>query len=123
MRLTREEFVDLVREAYEGLPAGVKGSMDNLEVTVQYWPSRQELRRLGLRNRHSLFGLYSGVPLTERGGWLPSLPDIITIYQRPVEMRCTSRDDLVKQVRITLLHEVGHYLGMDEDELARRGYG
>ena len=69
-----------------------------------------------------LLGLYTGVSRLERGDDLPFLPDKITLFQRPIEKICGSRDEVVEEVRKTLLHEVGHYLGMDEEYLHRLGY-
>ena len=71
----------------------------------------------------TLFGLYVGVPLPERTGGEPDLPDRIVIYRQPILQSCKNLTEARKEIRITLLHEVGHYLGMDEDDLHRLGYG
>ena len=70
-----------------------------------------------------LFGLYTGVPLTEREGGIPDLPDRISIYRQPILRSCATRNQVVEEIRVTLWHEVGHYLGLGEEDLHRLGYG
>ena len=123
MRLTRHEFTELVREAFEGLPDKIKEALDNVEVMVAAQPSWADLEDSGVHGSNTLLGLYTGVPLTERGSERPLLPDQITLFQRAIESKCSSRAAILSEVLVTLLHEVGHYLGMSEVELRRRGYG
>ena len=123
VRLTRREFLRLVQRAYLELPDNVTGVLRNLEVVVERWPSADLMADLGLADRHELMGLYVGVPLPERGSELPQLPDLIYLFQRPIELRCSTPQQVVEEVRITLLHEVGHYFGLDEEDLERQGYG
>ena len=123
VRLTRREFLRLVQRAYLELPDNVTGVLRNLEVVVERWPSADLMADLGLADRHELLGLYVGVPLPERGSELPHLPDLIYLFQRPIELRCSTPQQVVEEVRITLLHEVGHYFGLDEEDLERQGYG
>ena len=123
MRLSRLEFERLVRRAYREMPREVGAAIDNLAILVEDWPSPQEMRATGTRNRHQLFGLYHGVPLPDRGAGMPALPDTITLFKRPIESVCSTREEVVREVRITLLHEVGHYMGLDEDDLEKLGYG
>ena len=71
----------------------------------------------------TLFGLYQGIPLTERGqGYSMVLPDKISIFRGPLERACRSRQELIREVRVTVVHELGHHLGMDEDRLAELGW-
>ncbi len=123
VRLTRRQFLRLVQEAYRELPAKVTRVLENLEVVVDRWPSADLLADLGIADRHELLGLYVGVPLPDRGSDLPQLPDLIYLFQRPIELRCTTSQQVVEEVRVTLLHEVGHYFGLDEEDLKRQGYG
>ena len=76
-----------------------------------------------LSEEATLFGLYTGVPLTERAGYEPALPDRIIVFRRPILESCTTTEEVVQEIRITLWHEVGHFLGLDEDDLHRLGYG
>lgn len=115
------EFVRLVRRAYRRLPPAVLQSLVNVDVTVEEWPGPNEAELL--EEGGTLFGLYYGVPLTDREGGGPALPDRITIYRQPILESCATRAEVVREVRITLWHEVGHYLGLDEDDLHRLGYG
>ena len=123
MRLTRREFHRLVFRSLQELPPRIRGALENVAVLVEDWPSVDDLEEAGLKKRRELFGLYTGVPLPDRAGGLPPLPDTITLFQRPIESVCASRDEVGYQLRVTLLHEVGHYLGMSEDDLDQLGYG
>ena len=123
MRLTRQEFQRLVLKAHRELPPRIRRVLDNVAILVEDWPSGDDLDTAGAEGDYSIFGLYVGVPLPEREGGLPQLPDTITLFQRPIESACVSRDRVIHEIRVTLLHEVGHYMGMGEDDLARLGYG
>ena len=122
MRLTQEEFQSLVLQAVQELPPRIMNAMENVAILVEDWPSDDVLRTTGLESRYDLLGLYAGVPLPERESGPPLLPDTITLFQGPIESACPSREALVREIRITLLHEVGHYMGMDEEDLDRMGY-
>ena len=115
------EFIRLVRRAYRRLPPHVLDALENVDITVEEWPGPDEEELL--EEGSTLFGLYYGVPLTDREGLPPSLPDRITLYRQPILESCETRREVVREIRITLWHEVGHYLGMDEDDLHRLGYG
>ena len=121
IHISRREFIRLVRQAYKEVPPSVRIALRNVDVAVEEWP---DLEGLGLtRDESSLFGLYTGVPLTEREGGQPLLPDRIVIYRQPILRSCATRNDAVREIQVTLMHEVGHYLGMGEDDLHRLGYG
>ena len=129
MHITRREFDRLVRQTFEELPRGIRNAMENVAILLEDRPSGddlptgEDLEDAGSDGRYTLFGLYTGVPLAERGGALPTLPDTIILFQRPIESVCTSKQEVIRQIRITLLHELGHYLGMTEQDLERLGYG
>jgi predicted Zn-dependent protease with MMP-like domain len=122
MRLTQEEFHDLVLQAVQELPPRIMGAMENVAILVEDWPSKAVLEATGVESRYGLLGLYSGVPLPAREGGPPLLPDTITLFQGPIESACPSLEAVVSEIRVTLLHEVGHYMGMDEEDLERMGY-
>lgn len=120
-----EKFSDLVAEALDSLPVEFLDRMENVEVLVEEWPSPEALEEAGLHphDRAALLGLYHGVPLTNRGTWYASLPDTITIYQKPIERLCgNDEDEIREQVRHTVIHEVAHYYGISDDRLDELGY-
>lgn len=123
MRLTEAEFEELVVEALDGLPPSLLELMDNVEVTIAPFPTRSQLRSVGIR-RGTLLGLYEGVPLTQRSssGYFLVVPDKITIFQGPIEEMCSSREEIVEQVRRTVIHEVAHHFGIDDDRLRELGW-
>lgn len=110
----------MVRRAYHQLPPKVRLTLDNVDISVADWPNAREL---GLPEDTTLFGLYTGVPLTEREGIGPGLPDQIILFRRPILAHCATPEEVVREIQVTLRHEVGHYLGLDEDDLHRMGYG
>ena len=123
MRLSQRQFNDLVQQALERVPEPFADHLRNVVIEIRPAPSPRECRDVGIDDPSDILGLYQGTPLTERsveGG--PSLPDRITIYQRNIERICRSREEIVEQVRATVLHEVGHFFGLDEDELEALGY-
>jgi predicted Zn-dependent protease with MMP-like domain len=121
--MRRRDFERLVLQAVDGMPDEFRNALENIDIQVRYRPTPAELRRAGVR-RGSLFGLYVGVPLPERThGYSMALPDTIVIYQHTHERYCRSEAEVVEQVRQTVLHEIGHYLGIDEDRLGELGVG
>tara|TARA_B100001245_G_scaffold10556_1_gene7267 strand:- start:221 stop:589 length:369 start_codon:yes stop_codon:yes gene_type:complete len=121
IKMTNREFVRLVRQAYGEIPLQVIKTLDNVDVVVEEWPGPEEEDMLG--GDGTLFGLYTGVPLTEREGGDPMLPGRIVIYRQPILRNCSSRTEAEREIKITLWHEVGHYLGLSEDALHKLGYG
>ena len=123
VRLSRTEFEKLVARAVEALPPRFLARLQNVEVVVESRPTEEELEQAGVEPGGTLLGLYQGIPQTERGSWYGSvLPDRIVIYQRPIEGLAGTLREIRRQVRITLMHEVGHHFGLDEDELSEAGY-
>ncbi len=121
VRVSREEFEKLVEEALELLPEEFKAALDNVAVMVSEEPSNDDLEEVGIDpedpDRDELFGLYQGVPLTERDSFYSALPDRVMIYRGPILRVCESRREVIREVRDTVQHELGHYFGMDEDQL------
>ena len=121
--LSREEFRRLVSQAIVSLPSGVAGRLANVEVVVKDCPTSEELAMAGTDPRATLFGLYTGIPLTDRSSsYGMVLPDKITLYQRSIEEGCRTKQEIQAQIRTTLLHEIGHHFGLSEDELEEAGY-
>ena len=110
--MTRAEFEQHVRAALDALPPHIAAALENVAVVVE--------------DEHpddpDLFGYYHGVPLPERGYQAGSLPDKIAIYQLPLEESFDEPAELRREIRITVLHELGHYFGLEEDRLDELGY-
>jgi predicted Zn-dependent protease with MMP-like domain len=114
----RQEFTQLVTEALDELPDEFRRLLHNIVVVVEAAPSRALLEDMGLWPDDTLLGLYEGVPLPERGaGYGNVLPDRVTIFQQPIEAMCHTHHDIKEAVRETVLHELGHYFGLDDDQL------
>ena len=106
-------FDDHVRAALDSLPAHIAAALENMVVVVQEEHPEDP----------DLFGLYEGTPLPERGDMAGTLPDQITIFRVPLENEFADPAELEREIRITVLHELGHYFGLDEGRLAELGYG
>jgi predicted Zn-dependent protease with MMP-like domain len=122
VEVSRGEFERMVGDALDEIPDALASQLENVAVVVEDWPSREQLARLG--PGHTLLGLYEGVPLTVRGplSYSGVAPDRITIFQGPLSRRARDVDALAAQVRVTVLHEVGHYFGMDDVRLRELGW-
>jgi predicted Zn-dependent protease with MMP-like domain len=113
-----------VREAVASLPPGLLSRVHNVDIVVERRPTPADRRLAKLRRGHTLLGLYHGIPLTERGQYYNLVPpDRISIYQEPIEQICRDDDEVREQVRQTVLHELGHYFGIDDDRLQELGMG
>ena len=119
MRMNRADFEDAVAEALDGMPPHFAELMDNVVVQVEEEPDEETLLDLELDpEQDTLFGLYTGIPLDERGGWYGNvLPDMILIYRLPLLDACDSRPRLLREIQLTVLHEIGHHFGLDDDEM------
>ena len=112
-----ESFESLVLEALDTLPAEFARYLENVEIQIEQRPTREHRRSVRLRHGYTLYGLYEGVPLTERVGGDPILPDLITIFQEPLERDFPQPDRLRDQVRRTILHEIAHFFGISDQRL------
>ncbi len=119
--MTYREFVRHVRRAYALLPPEIHRRLENVDIVVEEWPGPDESELLG--EHDTLFGLYQGWPLTEREGIGGPLPDRIVVYRQPILRACETREQTAREIQVTLWHEVGHFLGMNEEDLHRLGYG
>jgi predicted Zn-dependent protease with MMP-like domain len=116
--VTRDEFTRLVEEALLEIPRRFRDEMRNVAVVVEDEPAPHVLQELEIEPPDTLYGLYQGTPLTERGwGYGNALPDRISIYQRPIEDSCADDDEIRDCVAETVIHEFGHYFGMSEEEI------
>jgi predicted Zn-dependent protease with MMP-like domain len=114
----RAKFEAVVADALRSIPRDFRDALRNLVIVVEDEPSRQLLREMEIDPPDTLFGLYQGTPLTERTwDYGNALPDRILLFQGPHEREAEDDEDLVVSVGETLIHEIGHYFGMDEDEI------
>ncbi len=115
--MKREHFVEVVEEALDSLPQEFRSRIRNVAVLVEDKPRRQRLPRPG-QPRRLLLGVFHGVPTTRKSIFdLPTGPDHIVLYQKNIEAVCSSEAEVRKQIRLTVIHELGHYFGMDEEQL------
>ena len=116
--MTRQAFERLVEEALREIPRRFRRAMQNVAVVVEDEPSVQLLEDMEVEPGDTLFGLYQGTPLPERSwGYGNTLPDRISIYQRPIEDACEDEDEIRECVAETVIHEFGHYFGMSEEQI------
>jgi predicted Zn-dependent protease with MMP-like domain len=116
VEMSRKDFEEAVADALDGVPPELARLMDNVVVLVEDDAPADE---------PDLLGLYEGTPLTERDSWWASgsLPDRITIFRRPTLAVCDSPEDVAEEVRITVVHEIAHHFGIDDDRLHELGWG
>jgi len=116
--MKRDAFDALVFEAYRSIPQAFRSRLKNVSIVVEAEPDPGLLDEMGIEPPDTLFGLYQGTPLTERG-WAfgNQLPDRIVIYQRPIEEVCENEDEVYGTIAETLIHEAGHYFGLSEEEI------
>ena len=132
----RARFDRLLEQVLESLPDPLRALLDESPLVVEDRPSREVLRMMGIEQGDDLCGLHEGLARTERSVEFPQLPDVITLFRRGIvdlaggwepgedEHGAFGGDDAVREeIRVTLLHEMGHHFGLDEDDLESLGYG
>jgi predicted Zn-dependent protease with MMP-like domain len=118
--MTRKQFEALVEKALRRLPKKFKARVANVVVVVEDWADDETLAEMGIEPPDTLYGLYRGVDLTRRDSTYGNvLPDTITIYQGPIEEDCADQEDMAELVRETVIHELGHYFGLDDATMHR----
>lgn len=118
-RDTRQRFDRLVEEALAEIPARFAPYLERVAVVVEDWPDEQDLVAMGIPRDETIFGLQRGPTVADPGSLSP--PPVIVIYRGPIEEACETDAEIRREVRTTVLHEVGHYLGMSEADLDRLG--
>jgi predicted Zn-dependent protease with MMP-like domain len=117
IRISRREFEQLVEEALGELPQRFAALLDNVAIVVEEEPSDEDLDVMD-EHANELLGIYRGVPMTERHYDALQLPDQIAIFRGPILRIARSRSDAVHEVRDTVIHELGHYFGLSDEEMA-----
>ena len=116
--MTRQKFEKLVAEAIALIPARFRREMTNIAVVVEDEPDEELLEEMEIEPPDSLYGLYQGTPLPERTwGYGNTLPDRVTLFKSVIEEDCETEDDVRDCIAETLIHEVGHYFGLSEEEI------
>lgn len=125
--MKRGKFERLVQKALAGLPPEFASRLENVEICVEDEPSPEQLDYAGLGPGETLFGLYEGIPLTERTqDYNLVTPDKITIFQKPIEAECSSDEEIAEEIRLTVIHEIAHFFGISDEkmeEIEARWYG
>ena len=121
--MERKQFEHLVNEAIRELPQEFREKLQNVAIIVEDYPSEELLERMEVPEDETLFGLYEGVPLPERGYFdRPLFPDRVFLFQGAIEDACDSEEEIREEIKITLVHEIAHFFGMDDDYLEEIGY-
>jgi predicted Zn-dependent protease with MMP-like domain len=117
--MNREEFERVVAKALDGLPSEVAAFLENVALVIEDEPTEEDLVEAGLDpETDTLFGIYQGLALPDRGGSYGNvLPDRIVIYRRPLLEECDDRNELIREIQDTVVHEIGHYFGLGEEDL------
>lgn len=118
--MEREKFERLVASAVESLPEEFASRLENVEVMVEDWPAKEQIKKSGVGEGNTLLGLYEGIPITRRtSGYGFVLPDKITIFQRPIEAICNSEADIIAEVQAVVKHEIAHFFGISDERLSQ----
>jgi predicted Zn-dependent protease with MMP-like domain len=118
--MTRRQFEALVEKSLRKLPKPFKDKVANIAVVVEDWADDETLAEMGIEPPDTLYGLYQGVDITHRDSTYGNvLPDVITIYQGPIEEDAADEEEMAEIVRETVMHELGHYFGLDDDTMHR----
>jgi len=116
--MDRQRFESLVAKAVDRLPEEFRARLENVDMVVQDWPTREQLTRVGLKHSETLLGLYQGVPLTRRGKRYGMVaPDKITIFQKPIEAKCRYEAEIIAEIEKVVRHEIAHHFGIGEARL------
>lgn len=114
VEMSEDAFADLVQEIFDALPAAITDGLDNVGIAIEDAPE----------NGEDMLGLYEGTDITQRDVYgFGEMPDLISIYRLPLLNMCEDEEHLREEIEITLVHEIGHYYGIDDEELHRLGWG
>ena len=118
--MKRAQFERVVERALRGLPRAFKEKLANVAVVVEDWADDETLEEMEIEPPDTLYGLYRGVDLTQRDSSYGNvLPDTVTIYQGPIEEDCEDEAEMEEVIRETVVHEIGHYFGLDDETMHR----
>jgi predicted Zn-dependent protease with MMP-like domain len=116
--MTTTDFEQLVNEGIEAIPKRFLDMLDNVAIVIEDFPTPEQSRKLHLKHKWALFGLYEGVPQTKRGNpYVLNMPDKITIFRQPIEQAAADPADIREMVKNTVWHEIAHHFGLDHDQI------
>ena len=115
--ISREQFERLVHKALSNIPPDIRLSIQNVDIVVDNVASMNQIAGTGIENEMELLGLYEGIPITERYGYDMVLPDKITLFQKPIEAICDNQEQITEEISKTLIHEIAHHFGLDDNHL------
>ena len=115
--MDQSDFEQLVIEAIQKIPHKLRTHLNNVDVVVKDRPETNQLAGHIIGNDDYLLGLYEGIPLTERTDYGMILPDKITLFQEPIENVCANKEEIIEEIYKTVLHEVAHHFGIEDDHL------
>ena len=115
--ISREQFERLVHKALSNIPPDIRLSIQNVDIVVDNVASINQIAGTGIENEMELLGLYEGIPITERYGYDMVLPDKITLFQKPIEAICDNQEQITEEISKTLIHEIAHHFGLDDNHL------
>ena len=119
--MDRDQFENLVLGAINQIPTDLSQYLENIDVIVEDWPVQEQLAGHTISDDSLLLGLYEGIPLTERSEYGMVLPDKITLFQQAIESICVNEEEIIEQVRETVVHELAHHFGIDDTKLNELG--
>ena|ERR1043166_8087149 len=121
--VSEQRFQELMEDAMASIPDNFKQKMENIAFIIEPYPSEHDLEKTGLKEGSMLLGLYSGIPYTHRSSWYnAATPDRILLFQKNIEYVCSTESQLVNKIKEVIIHEIGHYFGMDEEQIRAAGY-
>jgi predicted Zn-dependent protease with MMP-like domain len=123
--MDKQLFEELVNRAFENLPEIFRTNIDNVQFVIEDYPSDEQFSKVKHASKYSLLGLYEGIPLKFRGPWYGSsatVPDRISLFQKNIESYSSDENEIERNVREVLIHEIGHYFGMSEEEIRKASY-
>ena len=115
--ISREQFERLVHKDLSNIPPDIRLSIQNVDIVVDNVASMNQIAGTGIENEMELLGLYEGIPIIERYGYDMVLPDKITLFQKPIEAICDNQEQITEEISKTLIHEIAHHFGLDDNHL------
>lgn len=123
IRLSTEQFEKAISRAIEGIPEEFQSYLEDTLIIADIEPSPEDLEAIGVPEGETILGAYFGVPFGEKSHFdIQTEPDRISIYKRPLEEMCSTIDELVEEIEITVVHEIAHHFNIDEETLEQHGY-